>query len=213
MPPKAAGEADFTVKGVIIGDPSVGKTSLLHRYTSNEWNPHYIATIGVDVSIFYIEREGRQVKVQVWDTAGQEKFRAIAQSYYRNAHGVMLVFDLTNRESFEHITTWLSDFEVFSASKGQGIPLLLVGNKADRTEQIVVTQRAAEAFAEKVQCKYVQCSALSGAGVEDAFKLLANSCLDFRLKTIGTEQASTTTQPIRPINAPAPKPGGKKCSC
>jgi len=179
-------EYDMCVKSIIIGDSGVGKSSLLYRYTDQDWNPHYIATIGVDFKVLTFERQSNIVKLQLWDTAGQERFRGITHSYYRGAHGVMVVFDLTNMESFENVATWLADVRKFGA---EGMPMILVGNKNDCGPKRLVTTEMGQALADKIGCKYVETSAKENTKVDDAFTYLVDECLARRSK---------------------PKPGGKK---
>lgn len=123
---------DVLIKTIMVGDSCVGKSSLLYRYAENDWNPHYLATIGVDFKTLTFERSGKIVKLQLWDTAGQERFRTITNTYYRGCHGVVLVFDYANRESFENCEKqWMGDVERFAT---QGCPVVLLGNKSDIPE-------------------------------------------------------------------------------
>lgn len=171
-------EHDLVVKAIIIGDSGVGKSSLLYRFTDNDWNPHYIATIGVDFKVMTFERESKIIKLQLWDTAGQERFRTITHTYYRGTHGVMLVFDVTNRDTFENICEWMRDVEKFSATD---VPLLLVGNKCDLNNERQVPREEAEAMAKRLGCSYVETSAKNNIEIEAAFAGLVNNCVSQRI--------------------------------
>ena len=168
---------DVCVKSIIIGDSGVGKSSLLYRYAEQDWNPHYIATIGVDFKVLTFERNNEVVKLQLWDTAGQERFRTITHSYYRGAHGVMVVFDVTDMESFENVASWLHDVERFGTD---GAPVVLIGNKCDCVSERVVPHEMAVALAEKVGCKYVEASAKTDSNVQEAFTYLVDKCVEGR---------------------------------
>jgi len=190
---------DVCVKSIIIGDSGVGKSSLLYRYTDQDWNPHYIATIGVDFKVLTFERQSRVVKLQLWDTAGQERFRGITHSYYRGAHGIMLVFDLTNMESFDNVTTWMNDVRKFGV---EGMPMVLIGNKCDCPAKRVVTKEMGEALAAKLGCKYMETSAKDNANVDEAFTYLVDECVATRAKLIPTKKPYVLPEPLR---KPAPR--------
>lgn len=169
---------DIAVKSIIIGDSGVGKSSLLYRYAEQDWNPHYIATIGVDFKVLTFERQNKVVKLQLWDTAGQERFRTITHSYYRGAHSIMIVFDITNRETFDNVAVWMQDVKKFA---NQTAPMLLVGNKADCEQHREVPSSEAEALAESLGCKYMETSAKDDKAVEGSFEYLVDKCLEQRL--------------------------------
>ena len=181
---------DICVKSILIGDSSVGKSSLLYRYTDHDWNPHYIATIGVDFKVVTFERAAKVVKLQLWDTAGQERFRTITHSYYRGAHGILLVFDVTNRESFDNLSDWLADVRQYGV---EGSPMVLVGNKADCANR-EVKEEEAQLFAQKLGCQYFETSAKQNKSVDDAFNALVDLCVKSRAKL------PTVTTTKRPLN-------------
>jgi small GTP-binding protein len=206
-----ATEFDVTVKGIIIGDSSVGKSSLLYRYTDSDWNPHYIATIGVDFKVLTFERDAKVVKLQLWDTAGQERFKTITHTYYRGAHGVVVVFDVTNRESFTNVTTWLQEFNQFSG--GTDVPMVLVGNKCDCRDERVVSDEEADAVAKHLGCRYVPCSAKANIGVDEAFQTLTQLCLEYRAK-LAPPRATGDRRAVKPIRAnPAATTASSNCPC
>lgn len=172
-------EYDVLAKSIIIGNSSVGKTSLLYRYVEQDWNPHYIATIGVDFKVMTFERASKIVKLQLWDTAGQDRFRTITHTYYRGAHGVMMVFALDDRESFDGLSEWINDVQRFAAA---GIPVVLVGNKADCSPSAVqVPDEEAEALAQSLGGVYMKASAKQNVGVDEAFTQMLERCVAHRM--------------------------------
>lgn len=121
-------EYDFVFKILLIGNSAVGKSSLLMRFADDIFHETFLPTIGVDFKIRTIEHEGSKIKLQMWDTAGQEKFKTITSAYYKGAQGILLVFDLCDKKSFGDIKTWLSEVDRFSTNESVKI---LVGNKSD----------------------------------------------------------------------------------
>jgi small GTP-binding protein len=149
-------------KIIIIGDSSTGKTSLLKRYVDNEFEDT-ISTIGVD---FRIKTEN-DVKLQLWTTCGQERFRAFSRSYYRNADAAIILYDITNKESFEHLLSWLEEAEVYSHIN---VLKVLVGSKLDCNKIRVVDYADAVSFANKHDMIYIECSAKHNINIDSIFK-------------------------------------------
>ena len=110
-----AQEYDYVFKLVLIGDSGVGKSCLLLRFADDTYTESHISTIGVDFKIRTIQLDGKTIKLQIWDTAGQERFRTITSSYYRGAHGIIVVYDTTDSETFEHVKTWLHEIERYAS--------------------------------------------------------------------------------------------------
>ncbi|CAF5125863.1 unnamed protein product, partial [Rotaria magnacalcarata] len=121
---------DYLCKLIVVGDAGVGKSSILSRFADNTFDESYLATIGVDFKISKIERNGITIKLQIWDTAGQERFRTIMSSHYRGAQGFIIVYDVTNAQSFENIKAWLDSID---RNANENAKKLLVGNKCDLT--------------------------------------------------------------------------------
>jgi small GTP-binding protein len=134
---------EYLLKLLIIGDSAVGKSSLLSQFSDARFSSAYISTIGVDFKIRTVQWNGKRVKVQMWDTAGQERFRSITASYYRSAHGVLLVFDLTCSQSFSNIKNWLQEVELYADPQ---VRCLLIGNKQDLAEQRQVSYKEVADF-------------------------------------------------------------------
>jgi len=163
---------DYIAKVVNIGDSGCGKSSLTIRLCEGRFNPTHDVTIGVDFGSRIIPvADGKKIKLQVWDTAGQESFRAITKSYFRGATGALLVYDITRRETFEHVQEWLEELR---EAADPHISIILVGNKSDIAAEDkakrAVSEDEARAWAERNGLKaYVETSAKTGEQVEQAF--------------------------------------------
>lgn len=138
------------------------------------YNETHVSTIGVDFKIQTIHLSNRTIKLQIWDTAGQERFRSITSSYYRGAHGIVVVFDVTNRDSFENIKSWLQEIDRFATNDVQK---LLVGNKIDLVEERQVSTQEAQQQAESFSIPYVETSAKNSTNVEEVFRTIATSIM------------------------------------
>ncbi|CAG9328234.1 unnamed protein product [Blepharisma stoltei] len=168
---------DGLFKIVIIGDSGVGKSCLLARYTYEQFDEAHIVTIGVDFQIRTLNVDGKNIMLQIWDTAGQERFRTIITGYYRNADGVIFVFDKTNRESFNHIDDWVKEVDKFS---GTCMARILVGSKSDMPGG--VSKEEAEEKANKFGFKYVESSAKKNYQVDLIFESIAKSLIQIQDK-------------------------------
>ena len=159
-------DIDRTFKIIILGDSQVGKTSILKRYTTDDFTHSTRTTIGADFDSKIINHNDKMINLNIWDTAGQEIYRAISNQYYRQASGVLIVFDVTSRISFENIKRWMQDIR--KNCDDSGIIKLLIGNKVDKDR--LVTADEAEAFASKNKMGYIETSALSNMNIELAFQ-------------------------------------------
>jgi len=155
---------------VLIGDSGVGKSCLLLRFADDTYTESHISTIGVDFKIRTIQLDGKTIKLQIWDTAGQERFRTITSSYYRGAHGIIVVYDTTDSETFEHVKTWLHEIDRYAS---ENVNKLLVGNKSDLTSKRQVETESAKEFADSVTIPFLETSAKNATNVEDAFMTMA----------------------------------------
>mmetsp|Transcript_23150 Transcript_23150/g.72128 ORF Transcript_23150/g.72128 Transcript_23150/m.72128 type:complete len:186 (+) Transcript_23150:153-710(+) len=149
---------------------NVGKSSLMLRYTEDTYSDEYIGTIGVDFKIRTLNLDGKRVKLQIWDTAGQERFRTITSQYYRGAHGIVVVYDVTDPESFKNVKNWLSDIERYAAPS---VETLLVGNKIDMINPRAVSSQMGKEFAESLGIEFVETSAKDSTHVDAAFWAMA----------------------------------------
>jgi len=156
----------YLFKYIIIGDSGVGKSCLLMQFTDKRFEASHDLTIGVEYGSRMITIDGKAIKLQVWDTAGQESFRSITRSYYRGATGALLVYDITRRETFEHVTTWLDDCK---ENSNMPMTILLIGNKLDLKEKREVSTEEGQRTAEKHGLLFLETSAKTAQNVEEAF--------------------------------------------
>ncbi|KAK4379168.1 hypothetical protein RND71_001030 [Anisodus tanguticus] len=163
-------EIDYVFKVVVIGDSAVGKTQVLSRFAKNEFCFDSKSTIGVEFQTRTVSIQSKVIKAQIWDTAGQERYRAVTSAYYRGALGAMLVYDITKRQTFDHVARWVEELRAHADSS---IVIMLIGNKADLVNSRAVPTEDAVEFAERQGLFFSETSALSGHNVESAyFKLL-----------------------------------------
>eukprot|EP00258_Populus_trichocarpa_P042364 XP_024458383.1 GTP-binding protein YPTM2 [Populus trichocarpa] len=176
-------EYDYLFKLLLIGDSGVGKSCLLLRFADGSYLDSYISTIGVDFKIRTVEQDGKTMKLQIWDTAGQERFRTITSSYYRGAHGIIVVYDVTDQESFNNVK-------------------LLVGNKSDLTANKVVSYETAKAFADEIGIPFIETSAKNSTNVEQAFMAMATEIKNRMASQPAMNNARPPTVQIRgqPVN-------------
>ena len=163
---------DKTCQILIIGDSSVGKTSIISRYTNGTFKEEYLATVGLD---YYSKEEvinNKTINIKLWDTAGQERYKSLTQNYFRNAEGVLLVFDVTNTNSFNNLKDWISSIKLNMEGKNIFIPVVIIGNKLDMEDQREITKEQAEQFVSENKYKYFETSAKTGEGVDDAIREL-----------------------------------------
>jgi len=165
-----ATEYDYLFKLLLIGDSGVGKSCLLLRFADHTYTESYISTIGVDFKIRTIELDGKTIKLQIWDTAGQERFRTITSSYYRGAHGIIVVYDVTDMESYNNVKQWLNEIDRYAC---ENVNKLLVGNKCDLVTKKAVDFETAKDFADKLDIPFLETSAKNATNVEKAFLTMA----------------------------------------
>jgi len=163
-------EYDYLFKLLLIGDSGVGKSCLLLRFADDTFTESYISTIGVDFKIRTIDLDGKTIKLQIWDTAGQERFRTITSSYYRGAHGIIVVYAVTEMSSFNNVKTWLNEIDRFAT---EGVNKLLVGNKCDLVSKKAVDYDTAKQFADSLGISFLETSAKNSHNVEQAFLTMA----------------------------------------
>ncbi|KIO23452.1 hypothetical protein M407DRAFT_244759 [Tulasnella calospora MUT 4182] len=177
MASESSSTPPLNIKLLLIGNSSVGKSSLLLRFADETFltEDESSATIGVDFRVSKMEVGGRRVKLSIWDTAGQERFRTITSSYYRGAQGIILVYDVSNRESFEALPKWFTELETYVSPN---VVKVLVGNKVDKEFSRAVSEDEGRKFAERMDTLFVEASAKSNIGVQDAFKEVVNKIID-----------------------------------
>ena len=169
---------DYLFKVLLIGNSSVGKSSLLLRFVDNQWNDLFVPTIGVDFKIRTMEIDNKNVKFQIWDTAGQERFKNITASYYRGAHGIFVVYDISDTESFKNINNWLIEIE---KNANKNVYKILVGNKCDLEDKRTVSYQQGKELAETYGMQFIETSAKSNTNVDEAFHLLGREVMKMSL--------------------------------
>jgi len=196
---------DHLFKLVLIGDSNCGKSSLLLRFADDAFSDNYITTIGVDFRFKTIPVDKRTVKLQIWDTAGQERFRTITSAYYRGADGIVLVYDVTDRETFAHVDEWLAEVNRYVTDSTVKI---LIGNKCDLTEERQVAAEEGKKKAEELGMRFLETSAKAATNVQEAFEAAAAALISKRQAAgagAGRQQRQGVglLQPKEPRGSPA----------
>ena len=179
-------EYDFIFKVLLLGNSDVGKSSLILRYVDQVWSDTFVPTIGVDFKVKTLEIENKQIKMQIWDTAGQERFRNVISSYFRGSHGIFLIYDITNRDSFKNLENWLIEIE---KNASQNVLKILIGNKSDLVDDREIKTEEGQAFANRNGMKFIETSAKMNTNVNEAFETLAKLMMEFNneKKTLPTK--------------------------
>lgn len=182
-------EYDHLFKVLMVGDSGVGKSCMLLRFVDQQYNETYISTIGVDFRIKTVEIAGKKVKLQIWDTAGQERFRTITSSYYRGAHGIMVVYDTTSEHSFTNVKQWIHEITRYA---GDHIEKILVGNKCDQTTRKEVNYTTGKQLADDLGMNFIETSAKSGTNINELFINFANQLLKNKANTVIDKKVNIT---------------------
>lgn len=161
---------DYLFKILLVGDSGVGKSAMLSRYVDEIYTEEFISTVGVDFKIKTVDIHNQVCKIQVWDTAGQERFKSITSVYYKGANGCIMVYDITNKDSFNNIHNWLLELEKYAP---KDIPILLVGNKSDMTKQRMVSEEDGIQLAKDYNLDFVETSAKDNNNIDTAFLSLS----------------------------------------
>ena len=167
---------EYIFKIIIIGNSNVGKTSIINRFTDKEFKDKHLATLGCDFHMKTIMINEKMIKIQIWDTAGMEKYQSITKSYYRGAQACLIVFDITNRESFESIDNWIENFNKFSNPNIQKI-ILLIGNKCDLGIDRKISYEEAENYSRVNNLLYYETSAKDDINIHEVFQFLGSQLL------------------------------------
>ena len=165
---------EFIFKVLLLGNSNVGKSSLFLRFVDDIWNDTFVPTIGVDFKIKTFEIDDKKIKMQIWDTAGQERFKNIIASYYRGAHGILLLYDVTDKDSFKNLSNWLIEIEK-NASKN--VLKVLIGNKSDLEDKRLVSYNQGKEFADTYGLKFIETSAKKNLNVNEAFETLGRELM------------------------------------
>ena len=167
-------EYDFLFKLIIVGDSNVGKTNIMSKYIHNQFNQHSKSTIGVEFGTKIVNIDNKKIKAQIWDTAGQERYKSITSAYYKGAKGALIVYDITNKFSFDSVDKWVQDLNSYG---DKTITLLLVGNKSDLEEKRQITKENGEEKAKNFNLGFIETSACSGDNIDQAFVIMLKEVL------------------------------------
>ena len=165
---------DRLIKLLIIGDQAVGKTCLLLRYSDDSFTQNHIATIGIDFKTKFITINNIKIKLQLWDSAGEEKYRTITKSYYKGAQGIILTYDISKKESLNHIESWM---KLINDNANDNVCKILIGNKIDVLNREVPKEEG-EKIANNLGIKYFETSAKENINVEEAFNYLVKMIVE-----------------------------------
>jgi len=195
---------DYQYKILMLGDSGSGKTSILIRYTNDIFTPTFITTIGIDFKIKIIKIEDKILKLQIWDTAGQERFRSITESYYRGACAIVLLYDVTNRQTFLNIKNWMESISKNVSSKTK---VVLVGNKIDVDKSLItVSTEEGKELSKQYKIPFFECSARKDINIKEIFETIARQLYESRDDIYQMEKKNI----IIPVN---PNPIIKKRCC
>ena len=185
---------DFIFKVLLLGNSDVGKSSLLLRYVDSVWNDAFVPTIGVDFKVKTLTINEKKVKMQIWDTAGQERFRTVVSTYFRGAHGILLLYDVTNRDSFKNLESWLIEIEKNAKEK---VLKILIGNKCDLTDDREITSDEGKAFALRNGMEFMETSAKMNTNVSEVFETLGKLMIEFNSKSNTTSQKNNQNKNLK----------------
>ena len=165
---------DYCFKILLLGDSSIGKTSLITRYTEGLFQLTHVATLGIDFKVKFVTLDSKKIKVELWDTAGQERFRSLSKNYFKGAHGFIFIYDVTKKQSFAGVKTWINQAK--ATTKLESFQMILVGNKCDCEEderEIIIDELKEEAM--KYNCEYIETSAKEDINVNEMFSTLISN--------------------------------------
>ena len=189
-------EYSYSVKFIIVGDSSVGKSNILLRFSRNVFDPGHQATLGIEFANKHLLFNNIDYLVQVWDTAGQENFRSVTRAYYKASAVAMVVYDISNEESFQHIQAWIKDCKDLAPKTVQ---LILIGNKSDLEDQRVISKERGEQLASENNMLFFETSALNGNGVEEAFQK-SIELVDQKIRSGFYDLSNSSNQGIKKIS-------------
>ncbi|ESN99507.1 hypothetical protein HELRODRAFT_84303 [Helobdella robusta] len=203
---------DYMFKLLIIGNSSVGKTSFLFRYCDNSFTSAFVSTVGIDFKVKTVFRNDKRVKLQIWDTAGQERYRTITTAYYRGSMGFILMYDVTNEESFNAVQDWSTQIRTYSWDNAQ---VVLVGNKSDLEEQRVISKDAGQQLANQMGLEFYETSAKDNVNVKEVFDHLVDIICEKMSETLSADPISLAPpgQSVQLSEVPEEPPATSKCKC
>lgn len=199
---------DLMFKLLLIGNSSVGKTSFLFRYADDAFNSAFVSTVGIDFKVKTVFRNNRRIKLQIWDTAGQERYRTITTAYYRGAMGFLLMYDISNQESFNAVQDWATQIKTYSWDNAQ---VLMVANKCDLEDERIIPTEDGQRLAQELGFQFFEASAKDNVNVRQVFERLVDVICE-SLNNGGEGDRSPTPSSQEPLQPPHPDNHGN-CAC
>ena len=198
---------------LIIGDSTVGKTSILSRFANGTFNSNYLATVGLDSFTKDEIIDNKTIRIKIWDTAGQERYKSLTSGFFRNAEGVMLVYDVTNLETYENLKYWIQSIKNNITEEMSNIPIIIIGNKID-CEEREVQKEEAESFWKEQGYTYFETSAKTGDNIDETIKFLVKKVIDIKEGNIDEEKDKNENIKIDKNKENKDKnEDSKKCGC
>ena len=167
--------SDITLKLLIVGGSGVGKTNFLNIFLNNKFNQNYFSSTGIDLQNKIMNIKNKKVRIQIWDTAGQEKYKSITKNLFLKVMGALVLYDITNEESFTKLKEWV---ELIKEECGRHIKILIIGNKSDLESQRAIDKEDAMKYANEEKVQYIECSSKTGENVEKAIIMLSEKILE-----------------------------------
>ena len=185
-------EYDLMIKVILIGDSGVGKTNIMSKFLKNQFMENSKATVGVEFGSKLFIHENHKIKAQIWDTAGQEKYKAITGAYYKGSKGALVIYDITRKETFANIEKWVNDLKTAGDPK---ITIIIIGNKSDLADKRQITKEEGEEKAKSFGCAFLETSAFNGENIDKAFDIMVKEIYEkFSSDTGGDEQIESDTK-------------------
>ncbi|XP_002737446.1 ras-related protein Rab-3 isoform X1 [Saccoglossus kowalevskii] len=201
---------DYMFKLLIIGNSSVGKTSFLFRYADDSFTSAFVSTVGIDFKVKTVFRNDKRVKLQIWDTAGQERYRTITTAYYRGAMGFILMYDVTNEESFQAVQDWSTQIKTYSWDNAQ---VILVGNKCDMEDERVVSVDRGKQLSDQLGLEFFETSAKENINVKQTFERLVDIICDKMSESLDSDPTIVSNSQTGRKLTQEPQPSNSGCAC
>lgn len=201
---------DYMFKLLIIGNSSVGKTSFLFRYADDSFTPDFVSTVGIDFKVKTVYRNEKRVKLQIWDTAGQERYRTITTAYYRGAMGFLLMYDISNQESFNAVQDWATQIKTYSWDNAQ---VILVGNKCDLEDNRAISPEDGKRLADELGLEFFEASAKDNINVKQVFERLVDIICEKMNESLDASSGMNSTNHKNAALKEASASQSNSCSC
>ena len=205
-----AEEYEMMIKVILIGDSGVGKTNIMSKYLKNQFMENSKATVGVEFGSKLFNHQGHKIKAQIWDTAGQEKYKAITGAYYKGSKGAFIVYDITRKDTFASIERWVNDLKATSDPK---LTIILIGNKNDLDDKREVSKDQGEEKAKSFGCAFLETSAFSGDNLDKAFELMVKEIYEKFSNSSSEEEEFEAVKKGEDLKVEKEKEKKKKACC